>query len=211
MWKLIICPGIRCFQGGIFSLRWFKWLFTFGVFKGGPDGILLYHSMPALLHLGISTTSGGLGLECLQPSLDISGKLCVSSSCISSSSMVQVFGITCQRSTQMFDSGGTMLDGGFLTPHSSQHVGRHSLAVSHHKRSSHGCFDRPGAQGCAISAFNTLAAQQYLLCRWFLFFSLSGGSRGNLSIYVKGLLAVLEGMGRLVCLTGYTKQCHICP
>ena len=40
--------------------------------------------MPALLHLGNFTTSGGCGVECLQPSLDFSGKLCVSSSCSSS-------------------------------------------------------------------------------------------------------------------------------
>ena len=44
-----------------------------------------------------------------------------------------------------------------------------------------------------------------------LFLSLSGGGRGNLSIYIKGLTAVLEGIGRLVCLRGCTKQCHICP
>ena len=35
---------------------------------------LSYHSMPALLYLGISTSSGGIGVECLQPFLDISGK-----------------------------------------------------------------------------------------------------------------------------------------
>ena len=46
-----------------------------GPSRGGPAGIFSFHSMPALLHLGISTTSGGLGVECLQPSLDISGKL----------------------------------------------------------------------------------------------------------------------------------------
>ena len=50
--------------------------------------------MPALLHLGISTISGVLGVECLQPSLDVSGKLCVSSSCISSSGSVHVSGRT---------------------------------------------------------------------------------------------------------------------
>ena len=33
MWRLIICPGIRCFQSGIFSLRWLKQLFTFGAFQ----------------------------------------------------------------------------------------------------------------------------------------------------------------------------------
>ena len=58
-----------------------------------------------------------------------------------------------------FDSGGAMLDGGSLASHSSQQVGRCSLVVSHHKRSHHGCFGRPGAQGSAISAFNPLAPQ----------------------------------------------------
>ena len=68
-----------------------------GPSRGGPDGIFSFHSVPALLHLGISTISGGLGVECLQPSLDVSGKLHVSSSCISSSGSVQVSGRTCQR------------------------------------------------------------------------------------------------------------------
>ena len=112
--------------------------------------------MPALIHPGNSTTSGGLGVECLQPSLDVSGKLCVSNSCSSSSSSVQVPDRTFQRLTQTFDSDGTMLDGGSLVSHSSQHVGRHYLALSHHKRSHHGCFSRPCAQGSAISAFNPL-------------------------------------------------------
>ena len=58
-----------------------------------------------------------------------------------------------------------MLDGGSLAPHSSQHVGRCFSTVPHHKRSHHGCFGRPGAQGSAISTFNPLAAQQCVLCR----------------------------------------------
>ena len=62
-------------------------------------------------------------------------------------------------SIQVVDSGGTMLDGGSLAPHSAQHVGRQSLAMFHHKRSWHGCVGRPGAQGSAIYAFNPLAAQ----------------------------------------------------
>ena len=127
--------------------------------RGGPAGIFSFHSMLALLHLGISTTSGGLGVECLQPSLDISCKLHVSSSCISWSGSVQVSGRTCQRSTHLVGSGNTMLDGGSLAPHSSQHVGRHSSVVPHHKRSHHGCLGRPGVQGSAVSAFNPLAAQ----------------------------------------------------
>ena len=34
---------------------------------------------------------------------------------------------------------------------------------------------------------------------------------GNSNVYIKGLPAVLEGVGWLVCLTGFTKQCHLCP
>ena len=108
---------------------------------------------------------GDLGIECLQPSLDVSGKLCVCSSRIRSSSSVQVSGRTCQRSTQTFDFDGTMLDGGYLASHSCQHVGRHSSALSHHERSHHGCFSRPCAQGSAISAFKPLAAQRCVLHR----------------------------------------------
>ena len=121
--------------------------------------------MPALCHLGISTTSWGLGVECLQPSLDFSGKLCVSSSGCSPSGAVQVSGRTCQQSTQTFDSGGTMLDGDSLASYSSQYVGRCYLAVFHHKRSHHGCFSRPGTQGSVISAFNPLATHSCVLCR----------------------------------------------
>ena len=44
---------------------------------------------------------GTLGVKCFQPSLDISGKLCVASSCISSSSSLQVSCRTCQRSTRL--------------------------------------------------------------------------------------------------------------
>ena len=106
---------------------------------------------------------GGLGVECLQPSLDMSGKLCVSFSGSGPSSSVQVSGRTCQWSTQTFDSEGTMLDGGFLAPHHSQYVGRCSFVVSHCRRSHCGCFGRPGTQESAISAFNILTAQQCVL------------------------------------------------
>ena len=34
---------------------------------------------------------------------------------------------------------------------------------------------------------------------------------GNLSMYDKGLPVISEGMGRLMCLRGSIKQCHICP
>ena len=58
-----------------------------------------------------------------------------------------------------------MLDGGSLASNSSQHAGRCSSMVSHHKRSRRGCLGRPGTQGSAVSAFNPLAAQQCKLCQ----------------------------------------------
>ena len=166
MWRLIICPGICCFQSGTFSLRWLKQPFAFGAYQGW----ICWHP-PIPLNAKIITPWklhyfwGPFGVECLQPSLDISGKLCISFFCISSSSSVQVPGRTCQRLTQTSDSGGTMLDGGTLASHSYQHVGRHSLALSHYKRSHVGCFRRPCTQGSAISAFNPLAAERCVLCR----------------------------------------------
>ena len=100
-----------------------------------------------------------------------------------------------------------MLDGGSLASHHSPHVGRHSLAVSHCK-----------SLVVDVSVGQALKGLQYLhltllklsdVCyteKGVLFLSLSGSGsgRGNLSIYVKGLPAVLEGVGRLVCLTGFT-------
>ena len=135
-----------------------------GPSRGGPAGIFSFYSMAALFHFGNSTASGGLGVKCLQSFLDFSGKLCVSTSGSDPSCSVQVSSRTCQWSTQTFDFGGTMLDGGSLASNHSQHVGRCSLAVSHCKRSHHGCFGRPGTQGSVISAFNYLAAQQHVLC-----------------------------------------------
>ena len=140
MWRLIICHRVGCFWSGIFLPQMAQVAFClFGSTRGGSAYILPYNSMPALLHIGNTTTSGDLGIECLQPSFEVSGKVCVSS-CISSSSSVQVCGRTCHRSTQTFDSHGAMLDGGFFASHISQHIGRHSLVVSLHKRSHHGLF-----------------------------------------------------------------------
>ena len=67
---------------------------------------IIYQSMSALLHIG------SLWVECFQPSMAPSGKLCIFSSNISSSSSVQVSGITCYRSIQISDPFHTLLDGG---------------------------------------------------------------------------------------------------
>ena len=105
---------------------------------------------------------------------------CVSSSGSGPSCSGQVSSRTCQWSTQTFTSGGSMLDGSSLASHSSQHAGRHSLVVSHHKRSHCGCFGRPGAQGSVISAFNPFGCSvMCVMLTRVLFPGLSGSGRGN--------------------------------
>ena len=131
---------------------------TLGYSRVGSVGINIYHPMSVL-----STASGGLGVECIQPFLEGSCKLCLSSSCINSFSSVKVSGRTFQKSIETFNSSGTALDGGCLAYHSNQHVGRHSWALFCFKRSQCGCFSGPGDQGSAISAFNCLDAQRYVL------------------------------------------------
>ena len=73
---------------------------------------------------------------------------------------------------------------------------------------SRGVFGRPCAQWCAISSFNPLTAQRCVVQTGVLFLSLSGSGGSKLSTYSKGLLAVLEGMGRLVCLRWCTKNAN---
>ena len=125
---------------------------NFGLTGGGSVSILTYHSMSALL----DATSRNLGVECFQPSMDISDELC-NSSCLGSPSSVQVSGRTCHKSIQNCNSGYSLLDGGSLASHSSQNFGRHYLMVFCHKRL--------GAQGYEITAFNPLPAQRHLLQR----------------------------------------------
>ena len=116
------------------------------------------------------------------------------------------------QSTQTFTSGGSMLDGGSLASHSSQHAGRCSSAVSSCKRSHHGCFGRPGAQGSVISAFNPLAA--LVTCAMQIGFSSSvcqavaGATQMSTSRVYQQCWKV---WGQVVCSTGFTKQCPLCP
>ena len=146
----------------------------------------------------------GPWVECIHLYLDISGKLCLFSSCINSSSSVQFYGRTCHRSMQTFDSSGTMLEGGSLASLSDQHVGRHSwhcpivkelvmeFLVGEVLESCHFCI-----QTCGCSEICVVQTR-------VLFLSLSGSGEGNLTIYSRRLPAVLERMGRLVCLRDYT-------
>ena len=136
IWNSFTCPMEECI-----STLWST--------IGESLDILTFHVMSPVLNLGKSINCWNLGVEYIQPSFDISGNLCLSS-CISSSGSVLVSGRPCHRSVQTFESSGTMLDGGSLASHSSQHDGRCSLALSCHKRP---CHCRPGTQGSTISVF----------------------------------------------------------
>ena len=127
-----------------------------------------------------------------------------------SSGSVQVFGRTGQRSTQTFDSGGTLLDGGYLAFHSSLHVGKHSSAVSHHKRSHCGCFGR-----------HVLKVLPYLHLTLWLLRDMCYTERVSLPQSVRQWWGKLECLhqrstssvrrsGQVGVLRGCTKQCHIC-
>ena len=159
--------------------------------RGGSVGILPYHSMPTLLHLGNSLHLGALGLNVFScpwmfqvsnvfppPTLvplvlsnflaeHVRGQLrlliLVAPCWMEAPRLPTVLNMLADV-PQHFDSGGTMLDGGSLASHSSQHAGRCSSALSHCKRSHHGCFGRLSSQGSALSAFNPLAAERCVLC-----------------------------------------------
>ena len=182
-----------------------------GSTRGRSVDSLTYQLMSLLLYSGRSITSRSLQVECIQPSLAVLGELYVSSSSIKFAGSVQVSSRTCHKLIQTSQSSGSLLDGGSLASHSSQHVGRCSSSVSHHKGSCCGCFGRPGTQESTMPAFNPLAAQRCVLYRQGSLLGLSGGGWGDSSIYNTGLPAVLERMDRLVCLKGCTKQCYICP
>ena len=108
--------------------------------------------MPALLHIGIATTSGVLRVECLQPSMAIQVGYMFPPPAL----VPLVLSMFLAEHVK-----GQLRQMILVVPH----VGRCSIMVPHHKRSCHGCLSRPHAQGSAISAFNPLAAQQCVLWR----------------------------------------------
>ena len=68
--------------------------------------------MSVLLHLGESTIFGNLGIQCCQPSLEVSDEFYISSSGVSFSSSVQVSSRTSHRSIQTYSCA--MMDGCFV-------------------------------------------------------------------------------------------------
>ena len=139
-------------------------ILSLGSTRGGSAGILTCQSTSVLLYL-VKSTSRCLGVECSHQPLDISGKLCVSSSSFSYIASIKVPGRMCHRSVKTSYFGSTFLEGGSLVSHSSQHVGRHSLPMSHCKGPHHGCLSRLCAQWSASTAFNLWAAHRCVLHR----------------------------------------------
>ena len=165
MWRQIFCPGSDASGVAPSPLGGSGSFSPLGPSRGRAAGIFSSTQCQHYFILETPLPLGVLGLNAFSHPWTFQVSYVFPSPSSGPSSCAQVSGRTCQWSTQIFDSGGTMLDGGSLASHSSQHVGGCSLVVSNCKRSHHGCFSRPGTQGSAISAFNPLAAQQCVLCR----------------------------------------------
>ena len=178
---------------------------TFRSNNGGFNGILMYQSVSALLHFGESITFRRLRVRCFQTSLAVLGGLCISSSCVSSNSFVQVSGQSCHRSSQTWYPCRTLFGGSSLAFLCYQHVGRCSSSVSHGKRSHQLCLCTLNAQWPA-SPYLTLGSSKkcctdksslpHCVTQW----------QSDLNIYNKDLQGMLERIGRLMCLLGLTKQ-----
>ena len=74
-------------------------------------------SMSELLHLGESITFVSLGMEHIQPALEVSSQLGISSVGVSSTSCVLVSGRTGHMSIETSNSHYTSLNGGSLAFH----------------------------------------------------------------------------------------------
>ena len=77
------------------------------------------------------------------------------------------------------------------------------------KRCCQVCFIKQGAQGSTITTFNPLANQRYVLHIQGFSFSVCKEVVGTTQIFTKGLPAMLERTGRLVCLPRCTKEYHL--
>ena len=162
MWKLAIYHREGRFQNGIFFLIYLKQCFKFEVTL---RWICCHPHIPisfGIIHLGESTTSGSLGVKDFNPLWTYKVRY-ISPYCMSPPSSVQVSDKVCDRSIQISDTYCTLLDGGSLPLHISQHVGRYSWFVSYSKRSHQGCLNRLDAPRSAITVFNPL------LCRYICF------------------------------------------
>ena len=141
-------------------------------------------------------------VECFQPSLDMSYKLCISSSYTGSFSSIHVSGRTYHRSIHMPDSSCTMLGGDFLPFHSCQYVRRHSSLVSYQKNVLGGLV----LQGLQLLHLSLWWLRDVSVQTRILFLSLVGSGRGCSIISNKSLPAVLEV---IVCSRQCIKQCQI--
>ena len=97
------------------------------------------------------------------------------------------------ESLQTFTSSCTLLDGGSLASHYSQHNMEYLLSVHHGKGSYQGYFGQQGAKGATFIAFNLFFCLDICIAQTRVFFSsLSGSVGGNSRIYKKGLPGITK-------------------
>ena len=206
IWKLIIYDREDWSRVVSSSFHSSSSISTLGSTRSECLAILTYQSVSALLHLGKSTASEIPAVEHFQSSLDLSGELCISSSCNSYPRSVEVSSRTCHKSTQNSNSSCTLLDVGFFTSHSSQHVGRYSLLVSYLMDILVGLvlkglpllhlpFD------CSETCYTDKGSLPQSVRQWC----------GQLEHLEQSLWAMLERISRLIVQEGVPTQCYICP
>ena len=103
-----------------------------GVNKGGFADILMYQSIPALLHIGNSATSWSLGGSAFNHPLQFQVSYMLPTPALVPI-VLSKFLAECYRSIQTSNSQHVLFDGGSLTFtvfHCFQYFGRHSLLVS---------------------------------------------------------------------------------
>ena len=155
MWRQIFCPGIGYFQSGTFPLRWHRQLFIFGAFQRWT--LLASSCSTQCQHYFTLETPlplGALGLNVFSHPWNFQVSymfppLALVPLVVSTFLAEHVSG----QLRHLLLVAPCWMEAPWAS-HSSQHVGRCSSVVSHHKRSCCGCFSRPGTQGSAISAFN---------------------------------------------------------
>ena len=178
---------------------------TLGSTRGGSVGILTYHSISVVLHLGKSTTFGSPGIEYIQTSLDVSPGLVplVLSKFLAEHVMGQfrllILVASCWMEASWLPTVLNMLED----------IPLHCLVIKDLTMD--------------VLVGQVLKDLPYLHLTLWLFRDMcctdkgslpqsqsGSGLGGNLSVYSEYLPEMLERMDRLVCLRGWTKQCHIC-
>ena len=177
-------PGSDCFLCSIFSLRWLKQLFTFWVYLRWiccqppvPPQCWQYYILESPPPLGV------LGLNVFNHPWTFQVSYVFPLPALVPLALSKFLPKHGQRSTQTFDSSGTMLDGGSLASHNLNMLADILWHCPIIKDPTVDVSVVNVLKGLPHLHFNSLASQRCVLCKQgFSFLSLSSSGRGNQSM-----------------------------